>query len=124
MNWKWSEFSIDMQRAIVERSTAFLQEGTVVGLSSLLNGFQEMGYRWTENDTVKEAIFAGIVNHFGSGNPKTAAGRDVANIIYYLGQSKIQRKDIRKDVQDSLFRGISHCYLSFNEQHISNIIHG
>jgi hypothetical protein len=120
MNWKWSEFSIDMQRAIVERSTAFLQEGTVVGLSSLLNGFQEMGYRWTENDTVKEAIFAGI----GSGNPKTAAGRDVANIIYYLGQSKIQWKDIRKDVQDSLFRGISHCYLSFNEQHISNIIHG
>jgi hypothetical protein len=124
MNWKWSEFSIDMQRAIVERSTAFLQEGTVVGLSSLLNGFQEMGHRWTENDTVKEAILAGIVNHFGSGNPKTAAGRDFANIIYYLGQSKIQWKDIRKDVQDSLFRGISDCYRSFNEQHISNIIHG
>jgi hypothetical protein len=124
MHWKWNELSLDTQKIMMERSIASLQEDTVVGLSSFLNGFQEMEYRWTESDSVKQAIFAGIVNHFGHNNIKAVTGRDVANIIYYLGQSGIQWKDIRKDVQDSLFRGISHCYRSFTDQGISNTFHG
>jgi hypothetical protein len=125
MNWKYNELSLDTQKIMAERFIVFLQEGDAVGLSSLLNGFQEMEYHWTENDLVKEAIFAGIVNHFGNGNTNTtAAGRELANIIFYLGQSDLQWKDIRTDVQDSLFRGISQCSRSFSAQGISNIIHG
>jgi hypothetical protein len=124
MNWKWEEFSVDTQKAMLKRCIVFLQEGTVVGLSSLLNSFQVMGYRWKENGSVRQAIFTGIVRNFGHGNASVSSGRELANIIYYLGQSEIEWKDIPMDVQNSFFSGISHCYLSFNDQEISNTVHG
>jgi hypothetical protein len=124
MNWKWEEFSVDTQKAMLERCIVSFQEGTVVGLSSLLNSFQVMGYRWKENGSVRQVIFAGIISHFGNGKANASSGRRIANIIYYLGQSKIEWDDIPTDVQNSFFNGISHCHISFNEQHISNTIHG
>jgi hypothetical protein len=122
MNWKWEEFSVDTQKAMLERCVVSFQEGTVVGLSSLLNSFQVMEYRWKENDSVKQSIFTGIVKSFGHGNASVSSGRGITNIIYYLGQSKIEWKDTPKAVRNSLFNGISHCYLAFNEQDISNTI--
>jgi hypothetical protein len=124
MNWKWEEFSLDTQKTMMERCIVTLRDGNEVVLSALLNGFKTIDYRWTDSDSVKQAVFAGIVKNFGHGNTNTASGRELANIIYFLGKSEIQWENIRKDVRDSLFRGISHCYRSFNEQEISNIIHG
>jgi hypothetical protein len=124
MNWKWKEFSLDVQRTMMKRCIVTLRDGDEVQLSALLNGFKTIDYPWTDSDSVKQAIFAGIVKTFGHGNINTASGRELANIIYNLGKSGIQWENIRKDVQGSLFRGISHCYRSFTEQHISNTIYG
>jgi hypothetical protein len=73
---------------------------------------------------VKQAIFSGIVKNFGEDKATSTDGQGLANVIYYLGQSEIEWKDIPKDVQNSLFNGISHCHKSFSEQEISNTIHG
>jgi hypothetical protein len=124
MNWKWVKFSPDSQRIMMERSILTLQEENAVGLSSLLKGFHQIEYNWTETDSMKEAVFAAIVKHFGSDKFDPQSGREFANIVYYLGQSGIQWKDLSKDVQDSLFDGISHYYKSFDEYGISNVIHG
>jgi ADP-dependent phosphofructokinase/glucokinase len=124
MNWKWKEFSSNDQRIIMERTVVALQQRDVVRFSAVLKGFQEIEYSFTENHSVKQAIFAGIVKHFGSNSTNPLSGRELANVICYLGQSRIAWEDIRKDVQDSLFRGISHCSQSFNGQDICNIFHG
>jgi hypothetical protein len=124
MKWKWEEFSIGTQKMLMEKCIVFLQEGNTFDLSSLLNAFQEMKYRWKENESVKQAILAGIVKNFGHGTASVSSGRGIANIIYYFGQSGIEWKDIPKQAQNSLFNGISHCYLAFNEQEIRNTIHG
>jgi hypothetical protein len=109
---------------MLERCIVSLKHEEQVGLSSLLNGLQVMKYRWKGNGLVMQAVSAGIVRNFGHGNASVSAGRELANIIYYLGQSEIEWDDIPKQAQNSLFNGISHCYLAFNEQDISNTIHG
>jgi hypothetical protein len=124
MKWKWGDLSTDAQKTMMGKCTVFLREGNGFDLSALLNAFQVMGYRWKENESVKQAIFAGIVKNFGHRTVNVSSERELANIIYYLGQSKIEWKDLPKDVQNSLFSGISHCYKSFSEQEISNTIHG
>jgi hypothetical protein len=124
MKWKWEDFSFNEHKTLMGKCTVLLREGTVFDLSSLLNGFQLMECRWNEDESMKQAIFAGIVKHFGHGNTNMLSGRDVANIIYYLGQSEIVREDLPNDLQNSLFSGISQCHSSFNEQEISNTIHG
>jgi hypothetical protein len=73
---------------------------------------------------VRQSIFAGIGKNFGQDKATSTDGQGVANAIYYLGQSEIEWKDLPKDVQNSLFNGISRCYSSFNAQGISNTIHG
>jgi hypothetical protein len=124
MNWRWKDFSFNDQRIIMDRFIVALQRRDVVGFSSCLNGFLEIKYNCTKDDSVKQAIFAGIIKHFGSNNTNPLAGTELANIIYYLGKSEIQWEEIRTDVQDSLFRGISQCYRSFNRPEISSIFQG
>jgi hypothetical protein len=124
MGWKWEELSVDAQRIMTERFIGIFQDGSVVDLSGLLNGFHQIEYNWKETDLVKQAIFAGIVKHFRSSSSNLIWEIQLANIIFYLGKSGIQWKDIRKDVRDSLFRGIFHCYRSFTEREISNTIYG
>jgi hypothetical protein len=124
MNWKWEELSLDARRIMMEKSVVIFQDGGVGELSSLLYGFHRVGYNWMETDLVKQTIFAGIVKHFGYSHSNIPSGRGLASVIYSSGKSGIRWKYIRKDVHDSLFRGISHCYRSFTEQEISNIIHG
>jgi hypothetical protein len=124
MKWKWEEFSIDARNALLGGFIVSLQDVSGVGLSSLLNSFRVMEYRWKENESVKEAIFAGIVKNFGHRNINVSSGRELASVIYYLGQSKMEWKDLPKEVQESFFNGISHCCSSFNEQGVSNVIHG
>jgi hypothetical protein len=124
MNWKWGDLSTDAQKTMMGKCTVFLREGNGFDLSALLNAFQVMEYRWKENESMRESIFTGIVKNFGHGNTNMLSGRDVANVIYYLGQSEIEWKDLPKDVQNRLFSGISRCYSSFNGQDISNTIHG
>jgi hypothetical protein len=126
MNWKWVKFSPDAQRIMMERSILTLQAEDAVGLSSLLKAFHQMEFNWTETESVKEAVFAATVKHFGKNKATTnpQSGREIANVIYSLGKSGIQWEDLSKDVQDCLFHGISEYHGSFNEQGISNVIHG
>jgi hypothetical protein len=124
MKWKWEDLSFTEHKTLKGKCTVLLREGTVFDLSSLLNGFQLMECRWNEDESMKQAIFAGIVKNLGQDRAIPMDGQGVANVIYYLGQSEIEWKDLPNDLQNSLFNGISQCYISFNEQEISNTIHG
>jgi hypothetical protein len=128
MNWKWEKLSIDAKKIMKERCIVLLREGTVLDLSSLLDAFLVAEYSWKEDDTVKQAIFTGIIKNLGKvveKMPGSIDGKGIANLIYSLAKSKISWKVIRKDVQDSLFNGLSRCkYTSLSKQDMSNVFKG
>jgi hypothetical protein len=124
MNWKWGELPFEAQEAMMGRFIVFLQKGDIIALSSLLNGFHAMDYRWPENEAMKQAVFSCILKNVGHNEPVARYDKGVENVIYYLAKSGIVWGDIQDDVKDSLFSGISLCHTSFKAQAISYIIYG
>jgi hypothetical protein len=124
MNWNWNEFSLEQQGTMTDRWMTLLPDASEVGVSAFVNGLFEIEYPWNETDPLMQAVFERIVSLFGHRHTNPTSGRQVANIIYYLGQSGMIWEEIPKDVQDSLLHGIYRCYRSFIQQEIFNIING
>jgi hypothetical protein len=124
MGWKWEELPFETQEAMMERFILSLRKEDIIGLSSVLTGFDAMDFRWTENEAVKQAVFSGILKNIGHNREVSRYGSGVANVIFYLGKSGIAWTDILNNVQDSLFSGVSQCHTSFSGKAISTIIYG
>jgi hypothetical protein len=124
MNWQWEDFSPDRQTIIMGKCLVYLREGNSITLSALLNGFQAIQYHWMGNNSVKQALFDGIVRIYGHDQDIPESARQLANIIYYLGTAGMTWKDIRTDAQDSLLNGILLCRSSLTPQRLGNIISG
>jgi hypothetical protein len=121
IGWKWEDFApSDQQKMEVEIHKDLITED-LISISSYLNSLLALDYPLCNHQRMKDALFTGLsrvkVDY-------TENSRQVANIIYSLGELKIDWPGLPQEVQEWFCDGIKWCSSSFSEQDLSNIIYG
>jgi hypothetical protein len=96
----------------------------------MLNGLVRMKYEWKNDGKMEKAIYEVIANyHPTKKRDKKYGGRQLANIVYYLGKLSKEREEsdktvLEKEVLDSIWNGIEKCVNLLNSQEVSKLIYG
>jgi hypothetical protein len=129
-HWK-DDIDCSLQGKLSNRAVAVLPRCNSVSLSSILNGLVGMKYEWKNDGKMEKSICEGIITNYHPTKKRydTYGGRELANIVYYLGKLSKEREEsdkivLEKDVSDSIWNGIEQCLHNANPQEVSNLIYG
>jgi hypothetical protein len=120
MNWKWKDFSFSDRLTMEKEIMTDLLEGDLVNISSNLNAFLELNYPLDEKPTMKQTIFKGL---FKRSIPREN-NRELANILYTLGELGLKWIELPEAVTSGFYSGIEVCSSDFIPQQIANLIYG
>ncbi len=92
-----------------------------VSLSSLCKGWKSMGYKCKDMDEeLKEAVLRAVVDLCRD----ERNGREIANVILYLGDMEADWEEDMKEKQKDILEGIAKASKGFKAQELSNALLG
>ena len=92
-----------------------------VSLSSLCKGWKGIGYKCKDMDEgLKEAVLRAVVDLCRD----ERNGRQIANVIYYLGDMEADWGKDMKEKQKDILEGIAKAGKGFNAQGLANTLLG
>jgi hypothetical protein len=120
MNWKWEDFSSFDRLKMEKEISADLVEGDLVNISSNLNAFLELNYPLNEKPKMKQQLYKGLSKR----SIPRENNRELANILYTLGELGINWTELPEVVTNHFYSGIEACVSDFIPQQIATLIYG
>ena len=131
MGCKWDDVDVDARRALVSQVNAMLGSGTLtdIGISGFATGSGKMGYRWHEDEEVRSLFYDRLWSMLErvNGSDLVIDNRELANIIYGMGEVGVDWQRVPERVRGGLLRRAGKCSASRDDffcQQVTNILTG